>query len=375
MTVTPASALADVPVAITVSGLPAGARTTVTATATDASGVPWRSSADFRAGPDGTLSLAQKPHAPDPMALFELMTPTRGHEVLFAGHGTMDVTLRASVDGNVVAQAVAHRRGPDDVGVRHRDLRPAADGVYGTLYLPTDTSARRPAVVAFGGSEGGLSSASLAAMLAANGYPALALAYFKEPGLPATLANVPLEYFARALHLLRAQPGVDPRHVLVQGVSRGGEAALLLGATYPDLINGVVAGVPSSRVNPGAGGSTPAWTLGGRPVPIGEDIPVERIRGPVLMNCGGLDGIWQSCQFVDAVTFRLRQQHFRYPVTALTYPEGGHFVGTFYTAYLGVTAAALDQEPNGLNPGGTLEGTLSGVADSHAKLLALLKGL
>ena len=34
--------------------------------------------------------------------------------------------------------------------------------------------------------------------LALAGYPALALGYFKEPGLPQCLCSVPLEYFARA---------------------------------------------------------------------------------------------------------------------------------------------------------------------------------
>jgi dienelactone hydrolase len=375
MTVTPASALADVPVAITVSGLPAGARTTVTATATDSSGVPWRSSADFKAGPDGTLSLAQKPHAPDPMALFELMKPTRGSPAAFAGGQTLDVTLRASVDGKVVAQAVAHRRGPMDLGVRRKDLRPATDGVYGTLFLPPDTSARRPALIVFGGSEGGLDTEPAAAMLAANGYPAIALAYFRAPGLPATLTDVPLEYFARALRLLRAQPGVDPDHLLVDGASRGGEAALLLGATYPDLVHGVVAGVPSSRVGRTPNGATPAWTLGGQPITPGEEIPVERIHGPVLMNCGGQDGEWPSCIFVDAVSSRLRQHHFRYPVTALKYPDGGHYVGLFTTSYVSWTVAVLEPGPGGLTPGGTLQATLAGAADSHAKLLPLLKGL
>jgi dienelactone hydrolase len=380
MTVTPASALADVPVSVTVSGLPAGARTTVTATATDTSGVPWRSSADFAAGPDGRLTLAQKPlsgyPAADPMGLFELMTPTRGSAVYFAGANTLDVTLRAGVDGKVVAQAVAHRRGPFDVGVRRRDLRPAADGVYGTLFLPPGTPAtRRPALVVLGGSEGGLSTEPAAALLAAHGYPALALAYFKEPGLPARLRDVPLEYFERALRLLRTQPGVDPAHLLVQGTSRGGEAALLIGATYPDLVHGVVAGVPSSRVNPTPLTSTPAWTLGGRPLPPGQEIPVERIRGPVLMDCGGQDGVWQSCQYVDDVSFRLRQHHFGYPVVALKYPDGGHFVGSFATSYISQTPAALDMTPNGLIPGGTLPATLAGAADSHARLLTLLNTL
>ena len=51
-------------------------------------------------------------------------------------------------------------------------------------------------------------------------------------------------------------------------MSRGSEAALLLGAYFPQLVNGVIAGVPSSVVNPGwPDTSQPAWTLGGRPLP------------------------------------------------------------------------------------------------------------
>ena len=160
-------------------------------------------------------------------------------------------------------------------------------------------------MLVFGGSGGGLTTSFAAALLAAHGYPSLALAYFKAPGLPQTLRNIPLEYFTRALGVLRAQPGVDPRHVLVAGESRGGEAALLLGAYFPRLVNGVIAGVPSSVVNPGwPDTSQPAWTLGGRPLPavspseFGQPnppgkpqavIPVERIRGPILLTCGEQD--------------------------------------------------------------------------------------
>ena len=104
--------------------------------------------------------------------------------------------------------------------------------------------------------------------------------------------------------MLRAQPGVNPRHVLVSGVLRGSEAALLLGAYFPRLVYCVIAGVPSSVVNPGwPDTSQPAWTLGGRPLPavspseFGQPnppgkpqtvIPVERIRGPILLTCGEL---------------------------------------------------------------------------------------
>ncbi|HJU02591.1 MAG TPA: acyl-CoA thioesterase/BAAT N-terminal domain-containing protein, partial [Actinomycetes bacterium] len=61
MTVTPAVALIDQPVKVSIRGLPARARTTLTATAKDAAGVTWSATADFRASGGGTLSLDQPP--------------------------------------------------------------------------------------------------------------------------------------------------------------------------------------------------------------------------------------------------------------------------------------------------------------------------
>jgi hypothetical protein len=76
MTVSPAEARYDVPVAVTVRGLPAGARTTITASSTDRTGTAWSASADFDATPAGTVSLDQPPvggsySGADPMGLFE----------------------------------------------------------------------------------------------------------------------------------------------------------------------------------------------------------------------------------------------------------------------------------------------------------------
>lgn len=389
MVVSPQTALLDQPVTVSVRGLPPGARTTVTAAATDAGGTTWSARAEFEATSAGVVSLDQPSLAGsysgvDPMGLFQFMTPpsadstdTRFHHP-DAGY---DVSLQATVGGRVVATATAHRQSPAAVGVIERELRPASAGIYANLLLPADTSARRPAVLVLGGSEGGLERTLDASLLAAHGYPSLALAYFKVPGLPPSLAGIPLEYFARALAVLRAQPGVDPHHVLVMGYSRGGEAALLLGAYFPQLVNGVIAGVPSSVVNMGyPDPNRPAWTLAGGPlpavslaqykapaasVPPEAVIPVERIRGPVLLSCGELDVLWPSCAYVDDITARLEARHFAHRVTALRYPDAGHLAGNLL-AYVSITDAETKYF------GGTVAGTQAAWGDGHTALLAFL---
>lgn len=388
MSVSPQAAVLDQPVTVSVRGLPAGARTTVAAKATDAGGTTWSASAQFEATAAGVVSLDQPSlggsySGANPMGLFQFMAPpsdstATGFVSPDAGY---DVALQARVGDRVAAATTARRQSPAAVGVVEKELRPASGGIYGNLYLPKDTSAKRPAVLAFGGSSGGLERTFDASLLAAHGHPSLALAYFKVPGLPQGLADIPLEYFTKALAVLRAQAGVDPDHVLVMGYSRGGEAALLLGAYFPQLVNGVIAGVPSSVVNPGfPDTSRPAWTARGRPLPAVSPsefghaapadapeavIPVEKARGPILLTCGGQDVVWPSCAYTDAITARLTAHHFGYPVTALRYPDAGHFAGNL-TAYYSLTDAALTTF------GGTLTGTQTALADGHSKLLALL---
>ena len=109
----------------------------------------------------------------------------------------------------------------------------AADKVTGVLFTPAATTAEHPAVLVFGGAEGGMQQVFTAALLAAHGYPALTVAYFGTDGLPQQLKDIPLEYFETAAKILRSSTGVDPAHVLAMGYSRGSEAALLLANDFP----------------------------------------------------------------------------------------------------------------------------------------------
>jgi dienelactone hydrolase len=220
----------------------------------------------------------------------------------------------------------------------------AASGFDGQFFPPRDVLAgqRRPAVLIIGGSQGGLSSPLLAAALAGHGYPVLAIAYFAAPGLPASLSDIPLEYFARALRWLRRQPQVDPAHLLTLGISFGSEAALLMGTHYPGLVHGVIATVPSGvTTSPCPHCDYPVWTLHGRPLPFTAQfdtpdpaeapatiIPVERIDGPVFLVCGGADETWDSCGYARAIMSRLAAHHDRYPRELAAYPAAGHAVGS-----------------------------------------------
>ena len=179
----------------------------------------------------------------------------------------------------------------------------------------------------------------LGAGLASAGYPTLDIAYFGEPGLPAALHDIPLEYFAKALRWLARQPQVLPADIYVSGGSRGSEAALLLGVHYPNLVHAVIASSPSDISFGAYPGSGAAWTFDGKPVPYSPafsaalpiidpaaDIAVQKIRGPVFLDCGTADLIWTSCAYAAAIQRRLSTAADRYPHVLYRYVGAGHLV-------------------------------------------------
>ena len=225
-----------------------------------------------------------------------------------------------------------------------------------------------------GGAFGGHSSLP-AALLASHGYPTLSVGYFNEPGLPPTLKDIPLEYFAKALRWLAAQPGVDPNRILVLGASRGGEAALLLGINYPELVHGVIACTSSADVlgalgNPRQGGD--AWTLGGRAIPRGP-IPIERVLGPVLATGGGKDAVWPTAEAVRELVDRARR-YGRHNVVGHIYSKAGHAVGCA-VPYLPLAAIRLGRTTWLLPFGGTQASNARPRATSWPLLLHFVANL
>lgn len=328
-------ALADRAVHISVGGLRAGDRISVTSAASDYQGKSWRGEATFRADDHGTVDLQRdRPTSGtytgvDGMGLFWSMNPVDGNPDLQSFYGkppSFAVTISVSSHGKRLARRTLTRQWLAS-GVTQKTFTLAADKVSGVLFSPPAGTPRHPAVLVIGGSEGGNSGLPEARLLASHGYPALSVAYFAEPGLPKTLQNIPIEYFARAARLLAGQPGVDPAHLVVQGYSRGSEAALLVAQLYPGVVHGVLDYSPSDLAH-GGYPSGVAWTAGGRQVPLAS-LAVDHISGPVLAIAGSQDKLWGSEASARQIMSELDWTRTRFPHRMLVYPGAGHSVGTF----------------------------------------------
>lgn len=285
-------------------------------------------------------------------------------------------------------------------GLAPRGVRIDKNGVFANFY-PAQVDRQAPAVLVLGGSEGSLNPAFNDGIrdLTAAGFNVLYLCYFGCPGAPKSLADVPLETFDRGIAFLRAQSRVDPARIAVAGVSKGGEAALLVGTRDPAL-KAVIAAVPSSVAWPGITytlAQSASWTADGKPVPflhytlrsyfealiagifgfyhgalptIAQHpeavIPVERITGRVLLICGEADRVWPSCPMVEQISTRLRDKG-RPAAQVLRYKDAGH-------AAFGTPLKKTDPDYAQLaRAGGTPEGNAAARADSWPKAIAFLK--
>lgn len=263
-------------------------------------------------------------------------------------------------------------------------------------YFAADPAKASPgSVIVLGGSEGGFGwSRGLARRLAAEGFAALAVSYFGEPGQSSRLNEVPIEPVDAAIAWLASRPEIRGP-VAVVGVSKGAELALLTASRNP-AIKAVVAGVPSSVVWAGidreGGPVGSSWSAAGQPLtyapydmtngftsvfnlyadslakaPAGAEIPVETIAGPILMISGEADGLWPSSLMAARIERRLEAHGFTHPVVNLAYPEAGH------AAFGPPVRPDAPGLAGALSLGGTMEGLIAARADGWPRVLTFLR--
>lgn len=406
--VAPASALMDEVLDVRISGLRPGQRVTLRATMPDSAQRTWRAEAVFVANSRGEINIARDASLAgsytgvDPMGLVTSMDlPDQpGVAVYFPPSlDSVPVILALVADGRITDSVTVLRRFLA-LGVRAAPVH-EPDGPIGTLFFPA-RSGPAPAILVLGGSEGGNSAVDVAAQLAAHGYATLSLAYFGVESLPRELDEIPLEYFARAITYLREQPGVDSTAIALFGTSKGAEAALLVAAHDP-RVRAVVAYAPSSAVwscicsSP----SHSSWSLRGEGVPSvppGRDpsvttvsgqpqrlavhyryrmrnleavataiIPVEQIKGPVMLVAGDADELWPSGEMARQVRARLAAAPGRTGDTIFIYPEAGHRIGKSF-----VPAGSTRVAGGRLETGGTARANAAAQADAWPRVLRFL---
>jgi dienelactone hydrolase len=251
----------------------------------------------------------------------------------------------------------------DDAGVRVQEIRKSP---VGDFYIPANTD-RVPGIILLGGSDGEPMK-ERSVLLASHGFAVLNLFYFGHDLLPKRFAEVPLEYLTNAVSWLQAQACNDAGRIGVIGHSRGAEAALLMATLRPD-VKAVVAVAPSSVVWPGPGATGyfhSAWSLNGKELPcvpvkfsagLGAfldevtggtqiehrplfesalenkrvveraTIPVEKVRGAILLISGKDDCVWPSAPMAERIIARLRDHRHPFTYRHLSYENAGHSFG------------------------------------------------
>lgn len=236
----------------------------------------------------------------------------------------------------------------------------ASEGFEGILF--PGNGRKDKAVIVMSGSNGGMKLTRQEALFYhENGIPALALALFQTGQTSPTLSRVPVEYVEKAVAWLFAKGYAK---VGIDGTSKGSEMALVAASLFPS-ISCVIARVPSYFVSEGLEGhgwrkgpsGTSCWSFRGRELPyapyrsrrfdmismlrkekelhiitfnrdkevtLETIIPVEKIRGPILLLSSRHDEVWPSYESALRMEKKLTDVGFPYPHQHIAYAHMSH---------------------------------------------------
>ena len=432
LSVTPATGPVDAPFHVALRNVLPGTRVRVSASRPDARSREWTAVGEYLADAAGTIDVdvspslwgsytGVSPHglwcsalpvAPDKVKeyLADLQKhPELGTAPILDVSALYTVSLAASVDGKVIATAIATRSYAN--GIVPEEVT-APGGVRGRFFPARSGVTPGVPVVVLAGSGGGLPETQ-ASLLASHGHPALAQGIFGYKDLPSTLREIPLETFSAGAQWLKQRTGAQ--RVAIMGTSRGSEGAGLAASYFPDEFSAAIVYVPSHLTNgafgPGITDVVAAWTYAGKPlaadrgetdsnnggdaahseeppgfigtpyylktwsdpaVSAAVGIPYERMRGPVLAIAGGADEMWPSFIGAEQIRRRLIEHGKADQVEVHVYPGAGHMVSRVGTggplSSFVFHPVARDFEATGGLPNANCEGSF----DGWEKVLAFL---
>jgi esterase/lipase len=233
-------------------------------------------------------------------------------------------------------------------------------------------------VIVLTGSGGGKANTT-ARLIAEMGYEVLSLAYFDKDGsalVPDTLEMIPLEYFDAPKKWLMEKENTRNDGVVVYGLSKGAELALVL-ASHDSDYKAVIALAPSHVVWQGVPknfsdlmSSPSSWSWKGQPLPFvsyvsneqkvsmgftnrhvasltNEEavekalIDVQNISAPILLLSGGADASWPASKMGATICSTVNSTRDDELCTHLVYEEGDHLLTNYQSEALDSVAGFL----------------------------------
>ena len=226
------------------------------------------------------------------------------------------------------------------IGIRQGKVR-------GAVFMPAKKIRKgktKAVIVMFGGAIAGRAPEDTAALMAAEGFITMALAFYGAEGQPIMYHDIDIEEMEEAVDYLRSMPEVEDKRINLFGVSKGGDICAAMAAFLGDKIGGTVAvnnpfaSIPGTTVYKDQVIRGTQFRLTGEPKELfrynisteefhgdyTRQVPVERCRGPILAIVG-LDDTFSTRSWA----WNSQKRSFRFgkeDLQIVKYPGLGHLL-------------------------------------------------